>query len=407
VRGAPDAPLEPRQKEGQGLAFPDLGSHFQRVSAAFVYPVTFTREAFAPANGALLEALTEREPGRVHRALVVVDQGLAEGQPDLLHRITEYFAAHAGRISLAAPPRVVVGGEAVKTAPAHLAEMLQVLHDLRLDRHSFVVAVGGGAVLDMVGYAAAITHRGVRVVRLPTTVLAQADSGVGVKNGVNAFGKKNYLGTFAPPYAVIMDEQLLESLSARDRIAGMAEAVKIALVRDADLFAWLGRRADALHRADDPADLRHLVRRSAELHLHHIATSGDPFELGSARPLDFGHWAAHKLETLTAHRLRHGEAVAIGMALDALYSAAVGLCEPSLAAEVLGTLERLGFRLWDDELDSRALLDGLDEFREHLGGELTVTLLERAGCGREVHELRRELIEQARDTLRARPRSSS
>jgi 3-dehydroquinate synthase len=401
-RRAPAWSLEPDAVASK----PVVITRNQRVTVPFEYPVTFTRDAFG-ASPTLLEALTRKEPARKHRALVVVDRGVAEGQPDLVARITAHFAGHAGRVALAAAPVVVVGGEEVKTAPEHLAQMLQLMHDLRLDRHSFVVVVGGGAVLDMVGYAAAITHRGVRVVRLPTTVLSQADSGVGVKNGVNAFGKKNYLGTFAPPYAVINDEQLLESLSARDRIAGMAEAVKVALVRDAQFFGWLGRRADALRRGDDAADLRHLVRTSAELHLNHIATSGDPFELGSARPLDFGHWAAHKLETLSGHRLRHGEAVAIGMALDALYSVSAGLAEAALAAEVIDMLERLGFALWDDELESPQLFDGIDEFREHLGGELTVTLLESAGHGLEVHELRRDLVELARDTLRARARSAA
>jgi 3-dehydroquinate synthase len=169
-------------------------ARIQRVTVPFEYPVTFTRDAFG-ANPALLEALTRKEPARKHRALVVVDRGVAEGQPDLLARITSHLAAHGDRVSLATAPVVVVGGEEVKTAPEHLTRMLQLMHDLRLDRHAFVVVVGGGAVLDMVGYAAAITHRGVRVVRLPTTVLSQADSGVGVKNGVNAFGKKNYLGT--------------------------------------------------------------------------------------------------------------------------------------------------------------------------------------------------------------------
>jgi 3-dehydroquinate synthase len=382
-------------------------ARIQRVTVPFEYPVTFTRDAFAGPNPALLDALTRKEPTRKHRALVIVDRGVAESQPGLLGRITDHFAAHAGRVSLAVPPVVVMGGEDVKTGPEHLQRMLQLMHDLRLDRHAFVVIIGGGAVLDMAGYAAAITHRGVRVVRLPTTVLSQADSGVGVKNGVNAFGKKNYLGTFAPPYAVICDEQFLEGLSTRDRISGMAEAVKVALVRDAQFFVWLGRRADAVRRGDDAADLRHLVRTSAELHLNHIATSGDPFELGSARPLDFGHWAAHKLETLTAHRLRHGEAVAIGMALDALYSVSAGLAEASLAAEVIDTLERLGFELWDDELENPELFDGIDEFREHLGGELTVTLLESAGRGLEVHELRRDLVERARDALRTRARSAA
>jgi len=379
----------------------------QRVTVAFEYPVTYTRDTFAPENSALLDALTRLEPGRRHRAFVVIDRGVADGQLGIRDRIAGYFAAHAARVSLVTPPVVVVGGEEVKTTPEHLASMLQQMHDLRLDRHAFVIVIGGGAVLDMVGYAAAITHRGVRVVRLPTTVLSQADSGVGVKNGVNAFGKKNYLGTFAPPYAVIADEQLLESLTPRERICGMAEAVKVALVRDAAFFGWLTHRAEALRRNDDPADLRHLVRTSAELHCTHISTSGDPFELGSARPLDFGHWSAHKLESLTGHRLRHGEAVAIGMALDALYSVDSGLAPPSVAGAVIDTLERLGFTLWDDELDNTELFDGIDEFREHLGGELTVTLIEAVGRGREVHELRRDLVERARDWLRTRARSAA
>lgn len=379
----------------------------QKVTVGFEYPVTYTRDAFALENPALLDALTRLEPDRRHTAFVVVDRGVADGQPGLLPRIAAHFAAHDARVKLVAPPVVVVGGEDVKTAPEHLTRTLQQMHDLHLDRHAFVIPVGGGAVLDMVGYAAAITHRGVRVVRLPTTVLSQADSGVGVKNGVNAFGKKNYLGTFAPPYAVINDEQLLESLSARDRICGMAEAVKVSLVRNAEFFAWLTKHADSLRHGHDPAHLRHLVRTSADLHCTHIATSGDPFELGSARPLDFGHWAAHKLESLTAHRLRHGEAVAIGMALDALYSVDVGLAPAHVADAVIDTLERLGFTLWDDELDNTELFDGIDEFREHLGGDLTVTLIEGIGRGREVHELRREIVERARDHLRVRARSAA
>jgi 3-dehydroquinate synthase len=237
----------------------------------------------------------------------------------------------------------------------------------------------------------------VRVIRVPTTVLAQNDSGVGVKNGVNAFAKKNFFGTFAPPFAVLNDPRFLETLERRDTIAGMAEAVKVALIRDAAFFAWLLDHAPAL--ADcAPAALGHLVRRCAELHLEHIATSGDPFEFGSARPLDFGHWAAHKLETLTQHRLRHGEAVAIGIALDSIYSVETGLLAPAALEPILSLLERLGFRLWDDALrlpgagGDPLVLDGLAEFREHLGGELTITLLRDVGRGVEVHQMSRDLI---------------
>jgi 3-dehydroquinate synthase len=268
-----------------------------------------------------------------------------------------------------------------------------------MDRQSAIVIVGGGALLDLVGYAAAVAHRGLRVVRLPTSVLAQADSGVGVKCGVNLFGKKNFVGAFAPPFAVVNDACFLATLAARDVIAGTAEAVKVALIRDGDFFAWLGAHADDL-AACAPAPLGELIRRCAALHLRHIAASGDAFELGSARPLDFGHWAAHKLESMTRHRLRHGEAVAIGLAIDATYGELAGVCDAATAAAVRALLTRLGLPLWDEALEHvaggrRVVLDGLAEFREHLGGELTVTLLRRIGEGVEVHDIDEALMEDA------------
>ncbi|MFP5406714.1 MAG: 3-dehydroquinate synthase, partial [Gammaproteobacteria bacterium] len=267
--------------------------------------------------------------------------------------------------------------------------------------------IGGGAALDTVGYVAATTHRGIRLVRVPTTVLAQDDSGVGVKNGINAFGVKNLLGTFAPPFAVFNDFCLLASLPERDRIAGMAEAVKVALIRDARFFAWIEGNIEPL-RSFEPAAARFLIRRCAELHMRQIATGGDPFEWGSARPLDYGHWAAHKLEALTQHALRHGEAVAIGMALDARYSVLEGLLPAGEDARACRLLERLGFRLWHpaldvlDDADSLAVLQGLREFREHLGGELTVTLLADIGQGIEVHEMNEIRVRESIDWLRAR-----
>ena len=165
--------------------------------------------------------------------------------------------------------------------------------------------------MDMAGLAAATAHRGVRHIRIPTTTLSQCDSGVGVKNGINAFGKKNFIGTFAPPFAVINDFQLLAPLSPRDKRAGFAEAVKVACIRSREFFDALEEDAAALAQFQ-PDAMRKLIRRCAELHMDHIATSGDPFEFGSARPLDFGHWSAHKLEQLSDFKIRHGEAVAIG-----------------------------------------------------------------------------------------------
>lgn len=381
-----------------------MGVHWQRIAVPFDYPVYFTRDAFAPGNRDLVEAITRKEPRRRHRLLIVVDDGVAAAMPALFARVAAYVDAHAERLALAESPLVVVGGEAAKNDPAALADVQRRLHALGMDRQSVVVIVGGGAVLDMVGYAAATVHRGVRVVRLPSTVLGQNDSGVSVKNGVNAFGAKNFLGTFAPPFAVVNDRDLLSTLPRRDVIAGMAEAVKVALVRDAEFFAWNEAHADAL-AAGDLGRVSEQVERSARLHLAHIATAGDPFELGSARPLDFGHWAAHKLEVLTEHRLRHGEAVAIGMALDACYAAEIGMLDAARRERVLALLARLGLPSWDVGLrlcgpDERPLLlEGLAEFREHLGGELTVTLLDDIGHGVEVHEMQPDAILRALDFL--------
>jgi len=259
----------------------------------------------------------------------------------------------------------------------------------------------------MVGFAAATAHRGIRHVRIPTTTLSQADSGVGVKNGINAFGKKNFIGTFAPPFAVINDFALLASLSPRDKRAGYVEAVKVALIRDKEFFEKLEQDAERL-RDFDPAAMRHLIRRCAELHLDHIAGSGDPFEFGAARPLDFGHWAAHKLEQLSEYHIRHGEAVAIGIGLDVIYSRLMGYIDAGSAQRVLQLLETLGFELFASELlhvsshNSLLILDGLEEFREHLGGELTITLLKQIGKGFETHEMHLAKVVEALHELKQR-----
>ena len=224
------------------------------------------------------------------------------------------------------------------------------------------------------------------MIRVPTTVLAQNDAGVGVKNGINLFGKKNFLGTFSPPFAVLNDIDFIDTLDRRDVVSGCAEAVKVALIRDRSFFDYLEVAALGVSQADRDV-LAHLIRQYAELHLNHICTAGDPFELGSRRPLDFGHWAAHKLESMTHNRLRHGEAVAIGIALDSVYAMKAGYLGVAALDRILAVLTRLGFTLWDDDLLTRgprgrfSVLDGLDEFREHLGGDLHVTLSGTSGKG--------------------------
>jgi 3-dehydroquinate synthase len=245
------------------------------------------------------------------------------------------------------------------------------------------------------------------LIRVPTTVLSQDASAVGVKNGINAFGTKNYFGTFAPPFAVINDSTFLETLEDRDWLGGVAEAVKAALIKDPGFFTVIEREAGALV-ARDSTVMQRIVRRSAALHLAHIANGGDPFELGSSRPLDFGHWAAHRLEHLTAHRLRHGEAVAIGLALDCTYSHLAGLLPESdwrriidllLALRLPVDVPELGMHL-DTPDHPRSVLRGLSEFREHLGGELTVMLLRRIGEAFDVHQIETGVMIQSIQLLK-------
>ena len=139
-----------------------------------------------------------------------------------------------------------------------------------------------------------------KLIRIPTTVLAQNDAAVGVKNGINAFGKKNFIGSFALPIAIINDTQLLTSLEQRDWVAGIAEAVKVSLLQDADFFHWIVANAQALAGRSEE-EMNELIYRCALLHTNHISQGGDPFESGSSRPLDFGHWSAHKMEQLTGY----------------------------------------------------------------------------------------------------------
>lgn len=365
----------------------------QNVRVDFHYPVHFTSGVFAPGNHLLRDLLAGRAAdARPPRVLCVIDQGVVAHQPDLPEAIAAWFRATDGALDLVAPPLIVPGGEAVKNDPAQVTAIQHAIHEYGIDRHSYVLAVGGGAVLDMAGYAAATAHRGVRLVRLPTTVLSQNDSGIGVKNSVNAFGKKNFLGAFAPPFAVINDAAFLTTLSDRDWRAGIAEAIKVALLKDPAFFAYLEEQATAL-AAREMAAMAWLIVRCAQLHLEHIATSGDPFELGSSRPLDFGHWAAHKLEQLSNYELRHGEAVAIGLALDSTYAYLAGLLPVVAWRRILDLIAAMGLPLSAPELalpalDGRlAVLAGLEEFREHLGGQLTIMLLEGIGRGREVHEM--------------------
>ncbi len=376
-----------------------MSRHDFQIPVTFKHRVVFTRGAFEDGNPALGEILAE---GGGRRALVLIEEAVAAAWPELPAGIGAYFRGMEVELR---GLHVLPGGEAVKADDLLVREVWKLIDAAHLDRHSYVLAIGGGAFLDAAGHAAATAHRGVRLVRFPTTTLSQDDSGVGVKCAINAFGKKNWIGVFAVPFAVINDFSFLHTQPEETRRAGLIEAVKVALVKDAGFFDWIESHVDGLARLE-PGVIEECVRRSALLHARHIAEGGDPFECGSSRPLDFGHWVAHKLEALTANRLPHAHAVAVGVALDTLYSAGRGLAPSVVADRVLGVIRGLGLAVyhpgldWRDETGRRQVLDGLDEFREHLGGDLTVLMIESIGRGTDVHSIDETVVASCIDRLR-------
>ena len=358
----------------------------------------------------LVQTVSRLKEKRRHRAIVYVDSRILERDPALQQKIAAYFRAHADTLELATEVQPVPGGEACKNDLRYAESVMRQLLELRMDRQSYVLAIGGGAVLDAIGFAAALVHRGLRLVRIPTTVLAQNDAGVGVKNAVNYLGK-NALGTFAPPFAVLNDFEFLRSLPDRDWLSGVAEAFKVAIIRDRVFFDDLCKAAPRYPARDFEA-MTDLVARCAALHLDHIRSNGDPFEYGTARPLDFGHWSAHKMELLSDFAISHGEAVATGVLLDSIYAHSQGWITADELNRIDTGLRQSGFALWFDTLNlrdaagERQIFAGLRDFQEHLGGELCVTFPQGIGARFEVNTIEMEAMEEALVELerRAKPR---
>src|SRR3989337_621059 len=374
----------------------------QSFSVRFDYKVFFTTHLFNRDNPILQEFLRiEKESDTTPKILFVLDESVVAHHPDLINQIKSYFKGFPS-LQLVEDMLIIPGGEAAKNDEQLFFQIVASINTQKIDRHSYLVAIGGGSILDVAGYASAVAHRGIRHIRIPTTVLSQNDSGVGVKNGINYFNKKNFLGTFAPPVAVFNDFHFLTTLEDADWRSGISEAIKVGLIKDASFFRWLVDNAELLGRRDMLA-LQYLIKRCADLHMQHIR-GGDPFEMGSSRPLDFGHWSAHKLEQLTNFTIRHGEAVAIGIALDSVYSHLSGRLSQDDLDRIVDLNKVLGFSITHPLLEvsnnKSPLLQGLEEFREHLGGKLTITLLNGIGKGEEVHEMDGALIQQASQLLK-------
>ncbi len=374
--------------------------YIQRFSVPFQYPVYFTHGLFDPTNPILEHVVAESGTAKPHRVLVYIDDGVIAAIPGIEQRITEYLAQRPDRFKLVRPPESVPGGERTKNGWNVVQNIMARIGSSHLCRHSFVIAVGGGSALDMIGFAASLVHRGVRLIRVPTTVLAQNDAGVGVKNGMDEHGMKNFVGTFAPPYAVLNDSDFLHTLDDKYWLGGLSEAYKVAIIKDRPLLDFLAENACAL-RKRDMAPMEHVIRRAAILHLEHIAGSGDPFEFGTARPLDFGHWCAHRLEVQSNYALGHGQAVAIGIALDTYYACRIGLLTQDECDLILRALRDTGLPIWSpvlehqDENSELEILRGLKEFQEHLGGRLTITLPNHLGEKTEIHDMDTKIIQDA------------
>jgi 3-dehydroquinate synthase len=367
-----------------------------------VHRLRFTHDCFGDDFPELLELLQPSSHG-VARVQVWIDQGLVAWSAALPSLVAQRLEASTG-VELVGPVETLPGGEVVKNDTAFVDRLLTSFNHHELDRRSYVLVIGGGAVLDAVGYAAAIAHRGIRLIRIPTTTLAQADSGVGVKNAVNWFGKKNWKGTFASPWAVVNDERLLDGLGDRDYCCGFSEAIKVALLKDREFFDFLSTSAEAIANRKQPY-ARQALRQSVLLHLWHITRGGDPFESREARPLDFGHWSAHKLEAITDYTVRHGEAVAIGVAVDVAYShLCLGLSLETVE-RTLSAFQGLRQPIWHSALDGDVIFDGLEEFRQHLGGELTITLVPEVGRPIDVHTIDRKAMREAISLVSSRAKS--
>ena len=376
-----------------------------KITVSWHHRVLKCRDAFRT-EGSALASLFQTEDGP-SRVLIVIDAGLDAAQPELGANVMHWMQQHPEAVTPSGPPLIVLGGEQAKQDHVVFDQVVQAVHQRRICRQSYILAIGGGAMLDAVGLAAATAHRGVRLVRLPSTTLSQADAGVSVKNGINAFGAKNLIGTFAPPWAVINDATLLPTLDDVFWRGGLSEAVKVGLLKDPDLLTMIEESTSDLNNRDLDA-MERIVTATANLHVNHIVSGGDPFESSRARPLDFGHWSAHQLEQMTGTRLSHGDAVGIGLLIDLQYAALELGASSALVNRVADCLASLGFPTHSDAMtDEDRLLEGIERFREHLGGKLAITMVTQPGRSMEIDQMDAHAVRQALRLVRSRGRERS
>ncbi|MFO7304551.1 MAG: 3-dehydroquinate synthase [Gammaproteobacteria bacterium] len=314
------------------------------------------------ADGSLVDAHV-----RARSALIVTNETIAP-----LYLATLERALGSRRVAHVILP----DGEQHKTLQT-LSRIFDALIEARMNRDSAVLALGGGVVGDMAGFAAACYQRGIDYVQVPTTLLAQVDSSVGGKTGVNHPRGKNMIGAFHQPRCVIADISTLRTLSEREYRAGLAEVVKYGLIYDADFLAWLEREADALAKRDESA-ISYAVQRSCEIKA--LVVAADERESGLRAILNLGHTFGHAIETATGYDAwLHGEAVAAGMCIAADLSARLGWISAQDRERAVDLLARLALPTQAPKIGAaraRALM-GMD--KKVLDGRIRLVLLRALG----------------------------
>ncbi|TNF18658.1 MAG: 3-dehydroquinate synthase [Rhodobacteraceae bacterium] len=310
------------------------------------------------------------------RVAVLSDENVAAAHMEGLRQ--GLAAEGIDMVALALPP-----GEGTKAWP-QFSRAVEWLLDQKVERNDVVVALGGGVVGDLAGFAAAVLRRGVRFVQVPTSLLAQVDSSVGGKTGINAPQGKNLIGAFHQPSLVLADTDVLKSLPRRDFLAGYGEVVKYGLLGDAAFFDWLEVNGPALAAGDEAARI-HAVRRSCEMKAEIVVR--DETEQGDRALLNLGHTFCHALEAATGYsdRLLHGEGVAVGCALAFELSARLGLCAQEDPSRVRAHLTSMGMKcdlrdIPGDLPSAEALLELMGQDKKVVDGTLRFVLARGIGA---------------------------
>jgi 3-dehydroquinate synthase len=303
------------------------------------------------------------------RAAVVTNETIAPLFADRLEATLGLAGSNVLRV-------VLPDGESFKTL-ATLNRVFDALLGANADRRTVIVALGGGVVGDIAGFAAATYQRGVPYVQVPTTLLAQVDSSVGGKTAVNHELGKNMIGAFHQPLAVIADTETLATLPERELAAGLAEVAKHGAIRDAAFLEWIEQNAHALRRRD-PDALAHAIRRSCEIKAEIV--SEDERETGARALLNFGHTFGHAIESGMGYgSWLHGEAVAAGMALAARFSAKQGRLPTDAAERFIGVLGKLGLPVEAPRMTPARWMEFMARDKKNRGGRITLILLEALG----------------------------